>query len=69
MNARALMVATAVSVVVSGSLVSTQAPQTVDGLLSAAKIAAGTDWPGTFLRVCIPPPPAGGWGAEGWGGA
>jgi metallo-beta-lactamase class B len=41
----------------------------VDGLLSAAKIAAGTDWPGTFLRLCIPPPPAGGRGAGGGGGA
>jgi metallo-beta-lactamase class B len=33
-------------------------PTTVDGLLSAAKNAAGTDWAGTFLRLCIPPPPA-----------
>jgi metallo-beta-lactamase class B len=33
-------------------------PTTVDGLVSAAKTAAGTDWPGTFLRLCIPPPPA-----------
>src|SRR5215469_2615639 len=28
----------------------------VDGYLSAAKIAAGTEWAGTFLRLCIPPP-------------
>ena len=42
------------------------APATVDGLLSAAKIAAGLDWPGTFLRLCIPPP-AGGRGAGGGG--
>ena len=33
-------------------------PATVDGLLSAAKNAAGLDWPGTFLRLCIPPAPA-----------
>src|SRR5262249_35333589 len=33
-------------------------PNTVDGLVSAAKNAAGTDWAGTFLRLCIPPPPA-----------
>ena len=33
------------------------APTTVDGYLSAAKVAAGTDWSGTFLRLCIPPPP------------
>src|SRR5215469_6590161 len=33
---------------------------TVDNYLSAAKAAAGTDWSGTFLRLCIPPgPPAG----------
>jgi metallo-beta-lactamase class B len=36
-----------------------QAPAiTVDGLLSAAKTAAGLDWAGTFLRLCIPPAPA-----------
>jgi len=33
-------------------------PATVDGLVSAAKNAAGLDWAGTFLRLCIPPPPA-----------
>jgi metallo-beta-lactamase class B len=33
-------------------------PATIDGLLSAAKNAAGLDWAGTFLRLCIPPPPA-----------
>src|SRR5437899_12017804 len=33
-------------------------PTTVDGLLGAAKNAAGLEWPGTFLRLCIPPPPA-----------
>ena len=31
-------------------------PATIDGYLSQAKIAAGTDWSGTFLRLCIPPP-------------
>jgi metallo-beta-lactamase class B len=29
----------------------------VDGLVSAAKSAAGLDWPGTFLRLCVVPPP------------
>jgi metallo-beta-lactamase class B len=33
-------------------------PTTVDGLVSTAKVAAGTDWQGTFTRLCIPPPPA-----------
>lgn len=37
-----------------------QAPTTVDGLVSAAKTAAGLEWPGTFLRLCIVPPPASG---------
>jgi metallo-beta-lactamase class B len=31
-------------------------PPTVEGYLGAAKIAAGTDWAGTFLRLCIPAP-------------
>ncbi len=40
------------------------AAQSVDGYLSAAKAAAGTDWAGTFLRLCVPPPsgPPGGRG-------
>ncbi len=29
----------------------------VDGLVSAAKNAAGLEWPGTFLRLCVVPPP------------
>jgi metallo-beta-lactamase class B len=33
-------------------------PTTVDGYIGAAKLAAGTDWAGTFLRLCIPPPAA-----------
>src|SRR5581483_10258003 len=32
------------------------APTTVDAYLAAAKVAAGTEWAGTFLRLCIPPP-------------
>jgi metallo-beta-lactamase class B len=44
------------------------AAQTVDGLVSAAKVAAGTDWSGTFMRLCIPPPGgAAGGGARGGG--
>lgn len=37
----------------------------LDGYLGTAKAAAGTDWAGTFLRLCIPPPsgPPGGRGA------
>jgi metallo-beta-lactamase class B len=33
-----------------------QSGPTVDTHLRAAKAAAGTDWAGTFLRLCIPPP-------------
>jgi metallo-beta-lactamase class B len=33
-------------------------PDTVDGYVAAAKVAAGLDWAGTFLRLCIPPPGA-----------
>jgi metallo-beta-lactamase class B len=43
-------------------------PNTVDGLVSAAKGAAGTDWAGTFMRLCIPPPPAPAGGGGGGGG-
>jgi metallo-beta-lactamase class B len=49
---------------------SAQAPSTsVESQLSAAKMAAGTDWAGTFLRLCIPPPAAaqGGRGQAGRG--
>jgi len=42
-------------------------PTTVDGLVSAAKVAAGTDWPGTFTRLCIPPPAAPSGAARGGG--
>jgi uncharacterized protein (DUF1330 family) len=29
----------------------------VDSYIATAKAAAGTDWAGTFLRLCIPPSP------------
>jgi metallo-beta-lactamase class B len=34
----------------------TKPEPTVDSYVRAAKAAAGTDWAGTFLRLCIPPP-------------
>jgi metallo-beta-lactamase class B len=42
-------------------MVGAQAPatQSIDELVSQAKAAAGLDWTGTFMRMCIPPPPAG----------
>ena len=45
----------------------TPAPGSVDGLVSAAKNAAGLDWAGTFLRLCVVPPPATSGGARGTG--
>jgi metallo-beta-lactamase class B len=41
------------------------APQTVAGYIGAAKAAAGTDWSGTFLRMCIPGPAGPGRGPGG----
>lgn len=46
---------TALSLALVTEVASAQ-PSTVDGYLGAAKIAAGTDWAGTFLRLCIPAP-------------
>ena len=36
----------------------TAMPNTVEGLQSAAKDAAGLEFPGTFMRLCVPPPPS-----------
>ena len=37
-------------------IASAQTPTTVDGYIAEAKVATGTDWAGTFVRLCIPPP-------------
>ena len=60
MNLRAIVGGTALAIVASVGFVSTQtqAPPTVDGLVSAAKNAAGLEWAGTFLRLCVAPPAA-----------
>jgi metallo-beta-lactamase class B len=50
-------------------LAEAQAPTSVDGLVSAAKTAAGLEWPGTFLRLCIVPPPAPAGGGAGPAGS
>ena len=48
-----------VAIIATRSAVTAQTlPTTVDDLLGAAKNAAGLEWSGTFLRLCIPPPPA-----------
>src|SRR5437762_2065341 len=60
MNSRALCIAAALAVILGVALGSAQTPQpsSVDALVSAAKNAAGLEWPGTFLRLCIVPPAA-----------
>jgi metallo-beta-lactamase class B len=52
-----LSIGAALAVVAGMAIPSAQvAPTTVDGLVSAAKVAAETDWQGTFTRLCIPVP-------------
>jgi metallo-beta-lactamase class B len=41
---------------IGGLVLGQTAPQSIDGYVGAAKVAAGTEWAGTFLRLCIPPP-------------
>ena len=50
------ILAAAAWVATTGMASAQSPPATVDGYLGAAKVAAGTDWAGTFLRLCIPPP-------------
>ena len=61
MKSHAFSIGTALAVMAVMAVASAQtlATTSVDGLVSAAKNAAGLDWPGTFLRLCIAPPPAG----------
>jgi len=65
MNTRALIVGAALAVMASMGIAFTQTlPATsVDGLVSAAKNTAGLEWAGTFLRLCVAPPPTSGRGA------
>jgi metallo-beta-lactamase class B len=69
MKSRAIAIGTALAVM-AGIVVAaaqTPAPSSVDGLVSAAKNAAGLDWAGTFLRLCVVPPPPTSGGARGTG--
>jgi metallo-beta-lactamase class B len=55
---RLIAVSVGIAVVLTASTAGVQAqnrPITIDGLLASAKIAAGLDWTGTFVRLCIPP--------------
>jgi len=59
MKALAFIIVTATVLTAGVGIVSAQTtPTTVDGFISAAKNAAGLEWAGTFLRLCIPPAPA-----------
>jgi metallo-beta-lactamase class B len=60
MKFQAIRIATALVVIAGLDVAFAQAPATptVDSVVSAAKNAAGLDWSGTFLRLCIVPPPA-----------
>ena len=58
MKSRLVSISAALALI-AGMGVAAQTPTpSVDGLISAAKNAAGLDWPGTFLRLCVAPPPA-----------
>jgi metallo-beta-lactamase class B len=67
MKSLTIFVAAIVLIAVIATIAPAQTPApTPDSLISAAKNAAGTDWAGTFLRLCIaPPPPAATAGARG----
>jgi len=53
-----MVVGTALALMAGTAIASAQTIPTVDGLVSTAKNAAGLDWAGTFLRLCVVPPPA-----------
>ena len=55
MKSVSISILSAAAMFVTTAIVSAQTPPgTGDNYLGAAKIAAGTDWAGTFLRLCIP---------------
>src|SRR3954469_2079125 len=54
-----------VAITVAVSTLSAQAPATPDSLLVAAKRAAGQEYAGTFLRICVAPDNAAGGGRGG----
>ncbi len=61
MKSRTLATLSATIILAIGGIAQAQTPPTtVDGYITAAKVAAGTDWAGTFVRMCIPPPPGAG---------
>jgi metallo-beta-lactamase class B len=68
MKSHAIGIGTVLAVMAGGGVAAPQTPVTgtTDGLVSAAKNDAGLDWAGTFLRLCVvPPPPVSGGNARG----
>ena len=70
MRSLAIFIAAAAVFVASVKAGSAQTiPATVDGLVGAAKVAAGAEWSGTFLSLCVPgPAPSAGNAREKWYG-
>jgi metallo-beta-lactamase class B len=60
---------TVVAITVSLAAIAAQAPATPDSLLVAAKRAAGQEYAGTFLRICVAPDNAAGGRGAGRGGS
>jgi metallo-beta-lactamase class B len=60
MKSHAVGIGTALAVIAGIGVASAQTIPTTsaDRLVSFAKNAAGLEWPGTFLRLCVAPPPA-----------
>src|SRR5262245_17439157 len=58
MKSLPLFIGLLVALVMMNGNASAQALPNTDAYIGAAKTAAGTDWAGTFLRLCIPPPAA-----------
>jgi metallo-beta-lactamase class B len=56
MRLNSLVVAIVAAIGIASGLTFAQSPPTVDGLVSAARAAAGTEWSGTLARLCIPLP-------------
>jgi metallo-beta-lactamase class B len=60
MKSHAIGIFTVLAIMAGGGVAAPQTPATgtTDSLVSAAKNDAGLDWSGTFLRLCVVPPPS-----------
>ena len=64
-----LLVAALVAVMTCAARAQAPAPATAENLVAAAKRAAGTDYSGTFLRICVAPENLAGGAGRGGAGA